>query len=75
MNLNTFHWIWNILNTCLIILVCIWINISLYIPKCYTEKVNEMEIRLDAYENVKPDSIFIQIDNHINIPKSIKVTK
>lgn len=75
MKSDTFHWIWTILNTCLIVLLYVWVNISLYIPECYITKVNEMEIELEAYKNMHSDSIIIHIDNHINIPKSINSTK
>jgi hypothetical protein len=75
MTSNTFHWIWNILNTCLIGLICVWVNISLYIPKQLETKVDKMEIKLETYKNMPSDSIIIHIDNHINIPKSIKTTK
>jgi hypothetical protein len=75
MKFNIIQLIWNILNTCLIILLAVWMNISFYIPKQLETKVDEMKIEFDAYKNMQPDSIIIHIDNHINIPKSIKSTK
>ena len=75
MKSNTIQLIWNALNTCLIILLAVWMNISFYIPKQLETKVDEMKIEFDAYKNMHSDSIIIHIDNHINIPKSIKPTK
>lgn len=75
MKSNIIQLIWNALNTCLIILLAVWVNISLYIPKQLETKVDKMEIELETYKNMPSDSIIIHIDNHINIPKSIKTTK
>lgn len=65
--------IWNTINTCLIILLIVYVNISIHIPKELELKVEKMEMELDVYKNIKSDSIIIKIDNQINIPKSIRI--
>lgn len=72
---NLFHSIWTAVNTALICLVAGWVNVSLYIPEEIGKKVDNMRIELDAYEKSKQDTILIHIDNQINIPKSIRITK
>lgn len=75
MKWNIFHSVWTAINTCLIALLANWVSVSLYVPKEIGTKVDNMRIELDAFKASKPDSIIIQIDNHINIPKSTKVAK
>jgi len=73
MKWNTFHSIWTAINTCLIVLTANWVSISLYIPKEIETKVDNMRIELDAFKETKLDSISIHIDNHIDMPKTIKI--
>jgi hypothetical protein len=75
MKSNIVYLIWNLINFCLILLIAIWVNISLYIPKQLETKIDKMEVELETYKNMHSDSIIIHIDNHINIPKSTKTTK
>ena len=65
--------IWNTINTCLIILLIVYVNVSIHIPKELESKVEEMKMELDTYKNMKSDSIIIKIDNQINVPKSIRI--
>lgn len=75
MKSNIVHLIWNLINSSLILLIAVWVNISLYIPKQLETKIDKMEVELETYKNIHSDSIIIHIDNHINIPKSIKSLK
>jgi hypothetical protein len=75
MKWSIYHSIWTAINTCLICLLANWVSISLYIPKEIGTKVDNMRIELDAYKNMKPDSIVINIDNYVTIPKTIKIVK
>ena len=44
MNLNT---IWNLVNSCLLVLVMIFVLVHYSLPEIALDKVEEMEIRLD----------------------------
>ena len=70
---ETIHLIWNVINTCLIILLIVYVHVSVYIPKELESKVEKVEMELDTYKNMKSDSIVVKIDNQINFPKTIRI--
>jgi len=73
MKTETIHLIWNTINTCLVILLIVYVHVSVYIPKELESKVEKVEMELDTYKNMKSDSIVVKIDNQINFPKTIRI--
>ena len=65
MNLNT---IWNLVNSCLLVLVMIFVLVHYSLPEIALDKVEEMEIRLDEINRYPSDTTVIIINNYIISP-------
>lgn len=65
---------WALINTCLILLLAVWIHVSLAIPKEAMKQVEQLRMEMDAYKSIHRDSIVVNVNNQIDIPKTIKIT-
>ena len=63
MNLNT---IWNLVNSCLLVLVIVFVLVHYSLPEIALDKVEEMEIRLDEINRNPSDTTVIIINNYIS---------
>ena len=54
---------------CCIFLLVVWLGINNNLNTIAINKVDEMEIRLNTMESIKPDTIIVNIYNNIDIPK------
>lgn len=66
---------WCAINTCLIIFLIYFVGISLSIPKYIEDKVIKMELEWDTYKSCNKDTIIVNIENNVEMPKIIKLTK
>lgn len=65
---------WCGINTCLILLVIVWVNVTLSFPEEAEKQVKQLRMEMDAYKSIRQDSIVININNQVDIPKTIKIT-
>ena len=65
---------WCGINTCLILLVIVWVHVFLSFPEEAEKQVEQLRMEMDAYKSICQDSIVININNQVDIPKTIKIT-
>ena len=63
MNLNT---IWNLVNSCLLVMVMVFVLVHYSLPEIALDKVEEMEIRLDEINRNPSDTTVAIINNYIS---------
>lgn len=63
MNLNT---IWNLVNSCLLVLVMVFVLVHYSLPEIALDKVEEMEIRLDEINRNPSDTTIVIINNYVS---------
>lgn len=64
---------WCALNTSLIILLAVFVEISLDVPDQIEEKVMRIEQEWDGYKSHNQDTIVVNINNNVQVPKTIKL--
>lgn len=65
---------WCGINTCLILLVIMWVYVTLSFPKEVEKQVEQLRMEMNTYKSIHQDSIIININNQIDMPKAIKIT-
>lgn len=63
---DTMKYIWCAINTCLIFLLFMYCYLGKSINTEAMDKVKELELKLEVYENMQPDTVIINVNNYIN---------